>query len=281
MTTTPNSVILAAIDLEPHRQVVVERAARQALALGNGAVVEVLVCGDTPRARAEAVVAALEPALRAVVRGARVAAGDDAADVIVREAGGLGAGLVVVGASRRSFLDQVFRGSTTVALTRRSPLPLLVARREPVEDYRQALIAVDTDRPVEPLARTVRALLGPVPAELFTVVDDAVRLQMIAAEADPAVLRDHQRDCVQTAYTVLTKAAGAVAEVGWAPRARVAEGVPSREIRARVDSGGADILVLQPEAKGAFMRALVGSLTEEILARQQDCDLLILPAARD
>lgn len=268
----PQPTILAAVDLGPHSRTVIERALSQAAV--HDTTVTVIHCAEEATGDLAALLAGFEaPALV----DARVVAGDPAT-TIVAEADALDARAIVVGASNRSFLEQVFRGSVTVALTRRSRRPILVARTPVLGDYRYALVAVDVDRPVAPVAVAVRHILGPVQAELFTVLDSAVRLQMIVAEANPDDVEVYEKEAVQTAYATLIKAAGAVAEKGWAPRARVAEGVPSREIRHRVEASGSDILVLQPEARGAFLRALIGSLTEEMLARPQDCDLLILPA---
>lgn len=270
--------ILAAVDLGPHSGPVVARAVR--LAAERDGIVRLLhVAGaEDPAARTalDALVAALPEADRSRVEDILVRVGDPA-EAILAEAEVRQASLIVVGASNRSFLEQVFRGSVTVALVRRSPRPILVARLEPLTDYRLALIAVGIDKPVAPVAAAVRRVLGPMQAELFTVLDESVRLQMMVAEAAPADIQAYSEECVQQAYKTLVAAAGQVAERGWAPRARVAEGVPSREIRHRVETSGSDLLVLQPEAKGAFLRALIGSLTEEILARPQDCDVLVLP----
>ncbi len=268
----PQSRILAAVDLGPHSRTVIERALSQAAV--HDATVTVIHCAERTTDGLRSLLAGFDdPALV----DARVVEGDPAT-TIVALADALDARAIIVGASNRSFLEQVFRGSVTVALSRRSKRPILVARTPVLSDYRYALVAVDVDRPVAPVAAAVRRVLGPVQAEVFTVLDSAIRLQMTVAEAMPDDIEVYEKEVVQTAYATLIKAAGEVAEPGWAPRAKVAEGVPSREIRHRMEVSGSDILVLQPEARGVFLRALIGSLTEEMLARPQDCDLLILPA---
>ncbi|MFA7428964.1 MAG: universal stress protein [Rhodospirillaceae bacterium] len=268
-------IILAAVDLGPHSRNVIERALSQAAA--HDASVTVIYCASAPVEEAEA-------ALRALLAGseggegiaARIVSGDPAT-AIIAEAEAVDARMIVVGASDRSFLEQVFRGSVTLALIRSSRRPILVARTAVLADYHQVLMAVDVNGPVAPLAAAVRSILGPVPAELFTVLDDAVRVQMIVAQAKPDDVAAYEKEAVHSAYKVLTTAAGQVAEPGWAPSARVAAGNPLREILNRLEELGGDVLVLQPEAKGAFLRALLGSLTEELLARSRDCDLLIVP----
>ncbi|MGC2857717.1 universal stress protein [Novispirillum sp. DQ9] len=270
-------ILLAAVDLGPHSRAVVDRA--MAHAVEHDAEVVILHCDEASDPEAgERMAALLTDLPRGRVRDVRMEVGT-AVDVILREADDLDARMVVVGASDRSFLEQVFRGSVTVALTRRNRRPTLVARTAVAGPYRQALVAVDLNAPVAPVAAAVRTLLGPlVEVELFTVIDEAMRLQMIAAEAERADVEAHDEQSLREAYRVLTTAAGAVAEPGWAPRTHVVRGMPSREIGARVEALAADLLVLQPEAKGPFLRALIGSLTEDILARPLDCDVLILPA---
>lgn len=274
-------IILACVDLGPHSRAVVERALALAAspnALGSKVVVAHVTAA--PSVRHQQAVSDLMDGLDiARLKAVRVIAGDPA-EALPKEADALGAAVIVIGASRRTFLEQVFSGSLTVALRHRCACPMLVARIAPALPYRHAVVAVDIGRPVAPLAEAVRDVLGEVDTELFTVLDEAVPLQMIAAQADPQAVKEHAEQCMRDAYRTLVAAADAASRQGWVPRVRVAQGVASREIRARVEALAADLLVLQPEAKTRFLRALVGSMTEEMLARPQDCDVLILPVHR-
>lgn len=271
----PAGPVIAAVDLGPHSPQVLERAKAQAAVLDT--TVTAVHCVAAPDRAAEAALSALVGEAGGGVAAARVVVGDPARG-LAAEADASAASLVVLGASRRSFLEQVFRGDVTVALIRRSRQPILVARTPVAGGYRQALVAVDSAGPVAPVATAVRRVLGPIQAELFTVLDASVRLQMIVAAARPEDIEAYEEQSLAEAYKTLVAAAGAVAEDGWIPRVRVAEGVPTREIRARIAATAADLLVLQPETRGPFLRALIGSLTEELLARPLDCDVLVLPA---
>jgi nucleotide-binding universal stress UspA family protein len=64
-------------------------------------------------------------------------------DEINREAEGLDAALLVLGARGAGFLRRLVLGSTSERLLRRTTRPLLVVRQTPHEPYRRVLIALD------------------------------------------------------------------------------------------------------------------------------------------
>lgn len=202
-----------------------------------------------------------------------------ASRAICAAAAQLEADVVVVGPSKsRPMLQQLVQGSTTVELLRQTERPVLIVRpRDWTSDGASAVVAVDVDKPLLPLIREARRVLGPVPMELLTVLDDTTRLNMLIANVDQDTVRAYDRDRLKVAYQALTAAASQVTEPGWGPQAHAAEGKPEEVIVARVRARGATVIVMQPEQKGWLVRALVGSLTEQVMDAANDCDLLVIP----
>lgn len=275
-------VVLAAVDLGAGTATVIARAAHVARQIGG--TVSVLHCVDPeepgPNARRRlAPLLDADAELGELIAEVRVRPHTHGLpEAIAEEADHLDAAVIVTGRSQRPFLAQLFKGGTTVALLRRTRRPLLLARLPAERPYDAALVALDLTRPLDPPVSAARRLLGPLRMELLTVLDAATRLQLVVANVGEEAVAVYERDRKQGAYTALTACAARLAEPGWAPSSVAVEGKPEEEITRRLQAVGAEVLVLQPDQKDWLTRTLVGSLTETVLERPVDCDVLALPA---
>ncbi|WP_185961385.1 universal stress protein [Telmatospirillum sp. J64-1] len=204
------------------------------------------------------------------------------AAAILGKAAELAADLLVVGpASRRSWFDQVTKGSTTVQLMRAAKVPILVVRKSEAAHYAMALAPVDVEAEFRDNVRMARDVLEDVPLALLAVLADSTRMQMIAAEARPEAVKKFDEDSLARAQGVLELIAEEVATPDWRPSCYVTIGDPVEAVQSWRMTLGADVLVLRPSGKSLIERLLFGSVSEALVQDDAECDVLVLPPPQD
>lgn len=235
---------------------------------------ELATSHEDARARfARSAQAALEARVRSLGRGAgRVharAVPGPAAEALLRAADETGAGLLLVGATRRGPVERAFLGTTAARVARGARVPVLVLRG-PMRRPGRVLLATDLSQlsaVAHERGREVAAALAGDAAPRFRSVR-VVGSGMGPVGEDAA--RGEEARELDDFLAARTPRAGAV-------EARVRTGVAADEIVAEAWDWDADLLVVGTHGRTGFRRLLLGSVAETVLQRAP-CSVLVIPA---
>ena len=220
----------------------------------------------------------------AELRGVRcrslVVAGDPF-DGILRTAASTGADVVVMGAHRKQLLRDIFVGTTIERVILTGPYPVLMANREAETPYRRALAAVDTS---EPSARAIRTgmSLGLLNGAQLTLVHAFLPLakgKMSSAGLSRDSIDEYVASERRRAANEMTAFLDTNAMAEHQRSMIIEEGAPFGVISSAVQRLQPDVLVIGTHGRSGIAKALLGSLTEEVL-RSLDVDILAVPPAR-
>ncbi len=180
----------------------------------------------------------------------------------------LGAELVVLGGKHHSTLGRWLGGSTSVAVARTTPVPLLVTVGAPA--IRRVLLALDPSaaaRPAVAAAERYAALFG---AELraLSVVEPLAVLPEVPQQDTTDYYRRWE-DAIAREVWPLIRSLG----VGTVVR----HGAALETILREAAEWSADLVVVATHGKGPVRRMLVGSVTEGLI-NHLPTSLLVVPA---
>ena len=278
--------ILVATDFSPRS----DRALRRALIIARqvGAALHLVhvVDGDQP----EALIAPERAAASDLL--AEVAAAIDKQDSIETDwtividdvhAGILAAAetlkveLIVIGPHRQRLKD-IFVGTTAERLVRQTTFPLLVAVDTPAGHYQRTLLALDFDE---------ASRSAGLEALRLGIFDDTEVVIMHAFDApgESMMRRTMEHSATIESYVDDVKIDAAerlqtlVRELGLPPTSRTVvpiKGTPARTILESAQDVESDFIVLGTNQRKGFERALVGSVTADVI-RDAHRDVLIIP----
>ena len=220
------------------------------------------------------------PELQGLPSRALVVEGDPF-DGILRAAASTGADLIVMGAHRKQLLRDILVGTTIERVIRTGPSPVLMVNKEVDQPYRTALAAVHLSEPSVNAIRAGRALGLPGGARLALVhaFQPLAKGQMFYAGLSRETIDGYVADERQRA----TKELIAFMEAnGIDDRGRsmhVEEGAPFEVISKAVEQVKPDVLIIGTHGRTGIAKALLGSVTEEVL-RSLDVDILAVPPLR-
>ena len=190
-----------------------------------------------------------------------------------------GADLIVMGGTRKRLFGAI--GRTIKAVLQEGPYPALIVNNEANGPYSRALAPVDLS---DVSAKALRGAfaLGLIDKADVTVVHAFAALAK-GKLSQIGVAKERIADYVDMAgaqagheLAVFLAAVGLHGE-GWSTR--VEEGSPVRVIMGAVDDTSADLLVMGTRGRSGIGKALLGSITEEVL-RATDADVLAVPPIR-
>ncbi len=196
---------------------------------------------------------------------------------IGREAEAQDAGLVVVGARGAGFLRQLFLGSTSERLLRRSTRPVLVVRQTPHEPYRRVMVALDFSpwsaqaialaRRVAPQARLVlfNAYQVPFESKLHYAGVEASTINQYRQQA--------RADAIQRVGSLATSSG--LKPDDWEPC--IVEGEASQRIIEMEQEKDCDLVVIGKHGRSATEDLLLGSVSQHVLA-EGGTDVLVSTA---
>ena len=201
-----------------------------------------------------------------VLEGLTVHRGKPAA-VLNEAAAALGAELVVLGGKHHSTLGRWLGGSTSVAVARTTPVPLLVTVGAPA--IRRVLLALDPSaaaRPAVAAAERYATLFG---AELraLSVVEPLAVLPEVPQQDTTDYYRRWEEALARDVWPLI-RAPG----VGTVVR----HGTALETILREAAEWGADLVVVASHGKGPVKRMLVGSVTEGLI-NHLPTSLLVVP----
>jgi nucleotide-binding universal stress UspA family protein len=171
----------------------------------------------------------------------------------------------------------MFMGTTLERVIRKGPFPVLMVNNEAQRRYNRVVVPVDmTDASANAL-RTALALglIGETGATLLHGFFAAAKGQMLVAGLAMEAISEHVASERQTRTNELTKFLVEKDLVGrW--QFRVEEGGPMEVIARAVEQLQPDLLVMGTHGRTRLAKALIGSVTEEVL-RTQSVDILVVP----
>ena len=220
------------------------------------------------------------PELSGVQCRAMVVTGDPF-DGIVREAAGLGADLIVMGAHRKQLLRDIFIGTTLERVIRTGSLPVLMVNNEAQRHYVNVLTPVDMSDPSAQALRVAQAvgLISDGGATLVHAFVAPGQGKMRVAGLKQASIEEYIAGEQARARHELKQflAANDLAPAPWS--FRLEEGRPIDVIARAAEDLHPDLLVMGTHGRSGLVRALIGSVTEEAL-RTLNVDILAVPPAR-
>jgi nucleotide-binding universal stress UspA family protein len=201
----------------------------------------------------------------------------DVQDGILAAADETSAGLIVIGPHRNRLRD-VFVGTTAERLVRRSTRPLLVAVETPSAHHRTTLLALDFDEASKAAAREALAM------GIFDHTEVVV-MHAFDSPGEGLMRRSMEQSADVDSYIEAEgdEAAGKLrellTELGLPPSCQTVvsmQGSPARTILESAQKVDSDLIVLGTNQRKGFERALIGSVTADII-RDAHRDVLIIP----
>ena len=202
---------------------------------------------------------------------------DDVHAGILLAADKTSADLIVIG-PHRSRLRDIFVGTTAERVTRLSTRPLLVAVEAPRAHHRRTLLALDFDKASEAAGRKALAMgifdrTEVVVMHAFAAPAEGMMKRAMLPSADVSRYVEAERETAGEALRTL------LARLGLPPACRTVvsmKGSPARTILERAVETDSDLIVLGTNQRKGFERALVGSVTADVI-RDAHRDVLIIP----
>jgi nucleotide-binding universal stress UspA family protein len=202
---------------------------------------------------------------------------DDVHAGILAAADEVAADLIVIG-PHRSRLKDIFVGTTAERVTGLSTRPLLVAVGPPADHHRKTLLALDFDEASEAAGR--KALeMGIFDRTEVVVMHafDAPAEGMLKRSLHPS--EDISRYVDSEGAAADEKLRTLIAHLGLpetCPTIVSMKGSPARSILELATETDSDLIVLGTNQRKGFVRALIGSVTADVI-RDAHRDILIIP----
>ena len=182
------------------------------------------------------------------------------------------AALVIVGLGRHDLSDRLFGTETAVQLARISRVPVLAVREDAVALTSRAIVAVDFSEHSESAAQAAIDLMGD------TGLVELVHVTPYVAEFPSSV--QGQEPYKNWARVQLDALLGQlIAPSGITLKRAVLQGRTAHVLLARARDVGADVIAVGTHGRSYAVRALVGSVTTDLL-RGAHCAVLMVPPDR-
>lgn len=202
---------------------------------------------------------------------------DDVHSGILSVADDISADLIVIGPHRAQLRD-IFIGTTAERVVRRSTRPLLVAVETPAAQHRKTLLAMDFDEASKAAGRQALAMgvfdhTEVVAMHAFDAPGESMMRRSLERSADIGRYVEAEKDSAAEELQTL------LSELGLPPTAQTVvsmEGTPARAILDAAQSVDSDLIVLGTNQRKGFERALIGSVTADVI-RDAHRDVLIIP----
>jgi nucleotide-binding universal stress UspA family protein len=197
-------------------------------------------------------------------------------EVVIREADGLDAALVVLGARGESFLRHALLGTTASRLLRKSILrPVLIVKQAPHEAYRRILIPVDFS------AISLRTIcfarqLAPT-AEIFLLhaFEAPFEGKLTFAGVEESVIQRYRDSAREEAMRRMHELAGKAGLDSSEYTPLVVHGNSSDQILKQEQERNCDLIVVGKHGQHVTEAMLLGSVTKHVLTEAQG-DVLVI-----
>lgn len=194
---------------------------------------------------------------------------------ILALAEGEGCSLIVTGVARHEALGRAVLGSTVDWLLRHAPVPVLVVRRRPRDDYRSMVLASDWSAPARGALRVAYELFPQTALHVLHGLDVPFH-GLLDAGREAAVER--LRDQARAEGMAFLRDAGLsperIADVRW----WIERGDPAQLLLDYARQQPLDLVVTGTQGRNALMTALLGSVAARI-AETAPVDTLVVRGA--
>lgn len=204
----------------------------------------------------------------------------DPFDGILRAAGQIKPGLIVMGSHREQLLD-IFVGTTIERVIRRGTFPVLMVKHQAQRRYESVVAPIDMS---DASAHAIKAalstgLIGDKGVTLLHAFSTLMKGKMTLAGVDQAGIDGYVANERQQVIGELAAflAANDLKDRAWP--LRVEEGGPMEIISRAVSQMCPDLLVMGARSRSGLLKMLLGSVTEEAL-RSLNVDILAVPPVK-
>ena len=205
----------------------------------------------------------------------------DPFDGILRVASEIQPNLIILGSHRKQLLRDVFIGTTVERVIRKGSVPVLVVNQEAQRRYERVLAPTDMS---DFSANALRAacsigLLNNRDVVLLHAFTALAKGKMSVAGVDQNSIADYIESERRQASDELTAflIANDLHRIQW--HFRVESGVPTEVISRAVTDMKPDLVVMGTHGRSRLIKALIGSVTEDVL-RSLNVDILVVPTFR-
>ena len=189
---------------------------------------------------------------------------------VVKLAGVLDAGTIVMGSRGLGTAGRMLMGSVSDSVVRHAHCPVMVVRGEPVVFPTRIVLATDGSREADLAASTAAELAKSTDSELHVVHVGSVAPTFFAAtEEEPARMAREARKMLDDQVGSIEATGANVAE------AHLRFGGAAEEIVALAEDKGAGLIVMGSRGRGGIRRALMGSVSENVV-RHAHCPVLVV-----
>lgn len=199
-------------------------------------------------------------------------------DEIARQAEGVSADLVVLGARGAGFLRRLILGSTAERLLRKSMRPMLVVKQRAHEPYRRVLVALDFSAWSEPLIDLARRVAPGAHLVLLSAYEVPFEGKLRYAGVADAAIQGYRerarRAAEQQLHALATRANLALGD--WTPCLPFADA--SLAIVEHELALACDLVVMGKHGRNMVEELLLGSVTSHVLAESAG-DVLVSTSA--
>ena len=282
--------IVAATDFSIRSQRALRRAGLLAAQIGADLTLVTVIDDDRPpniveieRAEADKFlneqIASLTE-LRGVSCRAVTATGE-AFEGILRVAKEVSCDLIVMGSHRKQVLLDVFIGTTIERVIRTGVYPVLMVNTPPEKSYERVVAAVDLSPTSARAVKAARALhlMDNADVTLLHAFDAPAVDKMSLADASKIEIDAYVGDMQEQASSELSafREEHGLTDATWRPR--IVEGGAYENIKRVATRERPDLMIIGTHGRSALVKALIGSVAEDIL-RSLDVDILAVPPAR-
>lgn len=190
------------------------------------------------------------------------------ASVILEEARGFGADLLITGSRGRGRITRLLLGSVSAEVVEHAPCPVLVTRAESIS---RAVLAVDGSPAAAAAERIVSTwpLFEGVPVEVVSVAEVMEPWRFnLAPPRHHAVAAQHASDVEEAKAhhtRIADEAADRLRSAGREAVARMRTGDAAGEILGAAGDGAADLIVMGSRGRTGLTTMLLGSVARNVL----------------
>jgi universal stress protein E len=277
--------LLVATDLSSRAERALARAMR--LAREHRAELRVLyvIEGDLPahlaeaqRVEAERILAGRLQAMAGeakVSSSVSLARGKPFAEIL-REGASWPADLIVIGTHQADLLQDMFRGTTAERVIRQGHIPVLVVRKEALDDYQRAVVGIDFSLHA---LRAAQCAFRLAPKAQFHLVHSFLSPfpHFLYGDARAQAREMHTQAMNRAVDEELTAFLSRFGDQAPTIHRLVVNGLAQEVLLATASQLGADLLVAGTHGRTGIARAVLGSVATDLL-QQASCDVLVAKA---
>lgn len=189
------------------------------------------------------------------------------------------ADLLVLGAHGMNRLRDRIIGTTAERLLSRSPIAILVTRRNVTRRYARVLVAVDLSPYSAPAVASALRMAPRARMHVFHVFDVPFEGKLRLADVPDARIQQHRGEVRARATGELNNLVAAILPDESAPLISVERGQPAFRILEAASRYEADLVVVGKQGRSAISEFILGSVTRHVLA-DAHCDVLVVPTGR-